>query len=170
MKLYQRTFVNPLLAIAFKDGVDFVGDPDYRAMEPKHEGQHWTVLVEHDDGEDDEDVGIVRKNVADRFYAAKDAAKMSSQTESKKWFEPSEPKTKLRLETLGDYQKHLDKMKPRVVGQPATMAEVIHAPVKISHNSNDDDDDIEACGECTHCATGHDCIRVINNALGVISF
>lgn len=56
LRFYPKTFVNPLLAIAFKEGVDFVGDPDYRVSEPKQENDRWVVIVEHDDDDDDEPV------------------------------------------------------------------------------------------------------------------
>jgi hypothetical protein len=54
MKVYVKTFINPLLALAFKEGVDFVGDPDYKAMNPKRDGEEWEVIVEHDIDDDAE--------------------------------------------------------------------------------------------------------------------
>jgi len=53
MKLLIKTYPNPLLALAFRDGVNFVGDPDYKALEPKKEGDKWEVIIEHEDDEDD---------------------------------------------------------------------------------------------------------------------
>lgn len=59
MKLYEKKFVNPLQALAFKDGVEFASDPDLKALEPKKEGPNeWVVLIEDstDDDEDDDDM------------------------------------------------------------------------------------------------------------------
>lgn len=55
LKYYPKTFVNPLLAIAFKEGIDFVGDPDFKATGPKKEGEKWIVTVEHNDDDDEEE-------------------------------------------------------------------------------------------------------------------
>lgn len=148
MKLYQKTFVNPLLAIAFKDGIEFINDPDYKAMDPKEEGLNkWTVLIEYNgDDDDDEENDTVIHSSSDKFDA-------------NRYFDNQ---VKPKLKTLRDYENHLNKMKPRSIGKQAeTIAEVIHPPVKITH-----EDLPEACGECVHCATGHDCLRVINAALG----
>lgn len=59
LKYYPKAFVTPLLAQAFKEGIDFVGDPDYRATGPKKEGtsagNRWVIIVEHDDNDDEDD-------------------------------------------------------------------------------------------------------------------
>lgn len=56
MKLFTRSFVNPLLALAFKDGIDFTGDRDLCAMEPKKVGPNkWDVIIECYDDDTDAD-------------------------------------------------------------------------------------------------------------------
>ncbi len=101
-KFYTKTFVNPLLALAFKDGVDFVGDPDYKALEPKREATGWVVVIEHDDDDDDDEGEIVHStvNVVDKNATT----------------------------TVRDFEDRLKKMKPIV---PKTAPrEIIHKPVK----------------------------------------
>lgn len=177
MKVIVRTFVNPLLAIAFKDGVDFVGDPDYKAMEPKQEGANkWTVLVEHDDGDDeDDDDGVVIHITA-------------------------EPEPEVAPKTMKDYENKLSKTKPKTAKSAPTtertvMEEIVHPPVKVSdskknlrmvprfpttvdgNQSSSDEpeplpdpprvkrDPVWPCGECIPCTQGDDCIEEIAAAL-----
>jgi hypothetical protein len=167
MNLYTKTFVNPLLALAFKDGLEFAADPEYKVMEPKQEGPNkWIVIIEHDDGDDDdlEDAVIIH----------------STATESK---------------TLKDYQKKLDNMKPMAaksapVKTTTPMQELVHLPVKaedskkkvprypitVSGNPNTSAEpeplppvpnvsDRWPCGKCIPCSQGDDCIVAINEAL-----
>lgn len=60
MRQYEQTFANPLLAMAFKDGIDFVGDPDMKALNPSKAtdgSTKWVVVIEDtNDYDDDEEV------------------------------------------------------------------------------------------------------------------
>lgn len=136
LKFYPKSFVNPLLALAFKEGIDFVEDPDYKASQPKHEGDKWVVLVEHDDNDDDDDV-IMHSTVS-----------VSKAVPDKK-------------RTLHNYEDRLKNMKP-LTAKPAP-TEIIHAPVKITGNDPNFVAD-EPCGECLPCSQGQDCLRAINAA------
>lgn len=122
MKLLTRKFVTPLLALAFKDGVDFVGDSDYRAQEPKQLGPtEWEVVIEWDnDDDDDDDTEVIHPSPNYKPYA--DVANGIT------------PDKKQPLVTLKDYENKLSKMKPITAqsapGQEPPPAEVIHLPVK----------------------------------------
>jgi len=134
---YVRTFANPLLALAFKDGIDYVGDPDFRALPPKKEGDMWEVLIEHQVDEDDDDAEVI--NINSR----------------------SAPKKQL---SLGDYQAKLDKMKPRDI---SSNREIIHPPVKaepIIMYELAATDGIEPCNACLNCSSGGPCMNLINAA------
>jgi len=148
MKIYPKTFVNPLLAIAFKEGIDFIGDPDYKALEPKREGNKWVVIVEHEDDDDDDDVlaESVKNNVI--------------------IMEPTEPVKKQA--TFHDYEDRLKKMQPITAKSAPTPGEVIHPPVKITAEEPelpDPPSTRRGCGQCIPCAQGQDCLQVINEAL-----
>jgi hypothetical protein len=58
MLLIERTFVNYIIANAFKAGIDFCDDPDYRAREPvkaKNGSTNWVVVIEDYNDETEED-------------------------------------------------------------------------------------------------------------------
>lgn len=167
---YVRSFANPLLAMAFKDGIDYVGDPDFRALEPKKEGDMWEVIVEHEVEDDDEEVTpigpVPAKNhsqsntITDTIYGTLD-------------------KNEKKHLTLKDYEAKLDKMKPRPI--PATgNDEVIHPPVKIEEKlfmpteptkpkqnlgyNQSAIEGIKPCNSCLNCVHGETCINIINAA------
>lgn len=176
---YVRTFANPLLALAFKEGVDYVGDPDFKALEPKKDGDLWEVIIEHEveDDADDNDDDILHSTVSftqpHRSPPGSPFANSTSVVERKQL-------------TLKDYEDKFNKIPAR----PAR--EIIHPPVKVTaeveedgpeplppvppkSNTNNiegmrkepiifDPNSIEPCGECIPCSTGQDCLRVINAA------
>lgn len=182
MKVYVKTFINPLLAIAFKEGVDFVGDPDYKAMDPKKEGDEWEVLVEHDgddDVSDDNEIQSspipIRQSVIlekPEKMNLKDWMEHQSKRISK--MEPLDAKTA----PLNDNDKLTQRMLEIASGHP--VAEIINLPVKIDEVVDEieplppapisfDSSMIEPCGECLNCAAGgeRDCIKIINAACAV---
>jgi len=137
MKLYEKTFVNPLLAMAFKDGIEFIADPDYKVMEPKQEGPNkWVVLIEHEDDDDDYDEIVPTVPTV------------------------AEPK---RQVTLRDYEERLKQMTPI---EAKSSNEIIHPPIKISGEELQLLNDVLwPCGECIPCLNGGDCIKAIEIAL-----
>lgn len=136
MKIYIKTFVNPLLAIAFKDGVDFVDDPDYKAMAPKKEGPNkWVVLVEHDDDTEP----VVSTAVT--------------------------PLVK-KQSTLRDYEDRFKEMRPITArSAPGEIVDTPVKITAEQPEVEDDESEPKGCGQCIPCATGQDCLRDINAAL-----
>lgn len=124
MKLLTKTFITPLLALAFKEGVDFVSDPDYRALEPKQLGPtEWEVAIEWDNDDDD----IVQDPPG------------AGWTPKKKIKVIKEPVPEKKQTTLKDYEARFSKMKPITAqsapGQEREVAnrlptEIVHLPVK----------------------------------------
>lgn len=57
MKNYNRTFVNPLLAMAFKEGVEWINDDDIECLEPYKDEQEkvWVIeILDHREDDTDE--------------------------------------------------------------------------------------------------------------------
>lgn len=102
LKIYPKTFINPLVALAFKEGIDFVGDPDYNALEPKKEGDKWVVLIEHTDDDDDDESNdeIVHSTVKH---------------------------TQQKISTLRDFEDRFKHMKP-IAAKSAPG--IVHLPIK----------------------------------------
>lgn len=100
IKAYAKSFVNPIIALAFKEGIDFVGDPDYKASPPRKEGENWIVIIHHDDDEDDDDNindeedMILLREMAARAQSTKAPATFSSYEERLKNIKPLEVKVR----------------------------------------------------------------------------
>lgn len=144
LKYYPKSFVNPLLALAFKDGIEFVSDPDYKASEPRKEGDKWVVIVTHDDDDDDDE---------------------QVDNKPKTWLSPAKPAQSVAASgKLQDYETRLKSMKPI---NAQSSREIIHPPVKIS--AEDRSSDIRPCGECLPCRHGGDCLKIIEAACVAMS-
>lgn len=187
---YVRTFANPLLAMAFKDGIDYVGDPDFRALDPKKEGDMWEVIIEHEIDDDDEDESPTRKGT--KF----DPSAIIGPVPAKNTVPE---KTQLSLK---DYEAKFDKMKPRPITATGK-DEIIHPPVKVEEIKTDGGqvikfympsepktkepeplppppvvnkpkqnlgynqeaiEGIKPCNGCLNCSHGETCINIINAA------
>jgi len=74
MKQYEKTFVNPLLAKAFKDGIEFANDSFLKVSEPKKEGDKWILLIEdtEEDDEINEELSVVVSAKVDNSETKKD--------------------------------------------------------------------------------------------------
>ena len=59
MKRYIKVFVDPLHALQYKAGIEFVDDPFFKVHEPKKDGPTRWVLVIDDHTDDDEEEGII---------------------------------------------------------------------------------------------------------------
>lgn len=55
--IYEKTFPTPLIAMAFKDGVDFRADPDLEVSYPtkSSKSSHWVVTIKEAIDEDIDD-------------------------------------------------------------------------------------------------------------------
>lgn len=186
---YVRTFANPLLAMAFKDGVDYVGDPDFRALEPKKEGDVWEVLIEHEVEDDDDDYNEVDHSGVVHTPMGPLPIKSYASTAN-----AVTPETKKQL-SLKDYEDKLNKMSARPArsqqfelddetGMLVPKKEIIHPPVKVEANEPEPlpptptltksepiimfdpsaTDDVEPCKACLNCVSGQPCINQINAA------
>lgn len=155
MKNYVKTFPNPILALAFKEGVDFVGDPDYKALEPKRDGDIWEVIVEHD-VDDDEDI---YKSSARNQPAKAPLAVINP--------EPAPPVKAPMKEWIEQQSKRINDMQH--YNAKVNKGEIIKLPVKPVRqpvNMVDESvlDDIEPCNSCLNCSHGDTCINIINAA------
>ncbi len=161
MRQYEQVFANPLLAMAFKDGVDFVGDPDMRAHNPKKaiDGtSNWVVVIE-DDTDEDEYVGEV---VAPKIIVEEVKPK------AKPTFEQYKTLTQSNLTS-----KVMAKREP-ITTTITTIAEPKKSPAprgtRIIIPEDCDDGKIERCGKCLNCrSAGQDCLEVINAACALMS-
>src|SRR5689334_3896606 len=59
MKRYVKSFVDPLHALQFKSGIEFVDDPFFKVKEPQKKGSTEWVLIIEDCNEDEDDEGII---------------------------------------------------------------------------------------------------------------
>ncbi len=107
MRTYEQTFANPLLALAFKAGVDIVGDQDITATAPRRANdgsKNWVVMIldETEDEEDDNPV-VIECSVPSNIYS-KDVKKNNSKVSFEEFKELTKknmvPKT-LKLEDGG---------------------------------------------------------------------
>lgn len=56
MRVYEKSFVNPLLALAFIDGILYTMDPDIFCEKPKRKSDdEWIVMVSDNNQDDDVD-------------------------------------------------------------------------------------------------------------------
>lgn len=189
MKVYERRFVNPLLALAFKDGMEYVNDPDYRVYDPKREGNEWVVLIEDQcDDDDDTEASIVAEVISE---------KEDEDDFSKLTFNQFLERTKHNMEpvamrpapgedfSVGNEMMNMEiQTKPimsSIIARPAITnpARLLPAPEK-TININDplklhnflqgidpgDEDEASGspCGNCIPCKTGQDCIVLVNAA------
>ena len=198
MKLIEKEFINPLFAIAFKDGVDLavdlLGDSNFKALEPKKEGQKWIVRIEDhtDDDDDDDDDDASQDEVVystpekkkckwcDELFTGPEGEEYCSTactnedyyynavtSESNK--KETEPTVAKPMTTFKDWEDKFRSMKP-VTPQSAPGQEIIHPPVKVSVGQATnmasflEQPEIQPCGKCIPCKTGQDCIEVINAA------
>ena len=103
MVQFTKKFINPLLANAFKAGVEFVNDPDYRLSEVRREGDKWVLdifeMTEDDDG-----------------------------LEIRELLELPESKD----ETLSDYEKRFKQMKP-ISAPSMRLSELSFLPIKLKN-------------------------------------
>lgn len=57
MKIYEKYFVNPLLALAFKAGVEFANDDNLEVSEPQKVYENkWMVEIQDHFSDEDEDI------------------------------------------------------------------------------------------------------------------
>ena len=141
MKLYEKVFVNPLLALAFKDGVDFANDPDLKALEPKKEGPNkWIVLIE-DNNEDDDDV--TEAEIASAVVVS------GTVEETKPAWNEARDMVDVDMTPVTPRSMQIDTVKSAIMN------------MEIEPDTDAKD---YPCGECLNCRMGHDCIEEINEA------
>jgi hypothetical protein len=140
MRQYEQKFANPLLALAFVDGVEFVGDPDMRALNPtKADDGTWVVVIEDTtDDEEEEQPATISKN---------------DKPDTRITFEEYKAITKKNMVPISAPREPI--LTPTIfktIAEPSS-TRIIPDVIDFVPAGN--------CGKCVNCKTGSECINQI---------